>query len=239
MLGLGIGFGLGSCSSQDDSNPIAGKNCPSLSSDQIASFMDSLKQNSAPIIADRNFTSDEQTAIQTAVNKWNQLGSSNLNLTFFKLSFGSIPEDARNADPRTCTSDTQTSNQFYIIKETSQTHWASLGFNDHTPGATLRCQGGNQLIKQVVMIDTPIIDPEQFLSVVLHELGHSTGLDHSCTDSQGVANFRWCGDLPETHPYRQAVMFPSLELRASPSDQPQIKENIQPNDSERVECLYQ
>jgi hypothetical protein len=82
------------------------------------------------------------------------------------------------------------------------------------------------------------VDSSQFSSVVIHELGHSLGLDHSCVEAKGSTKFRSCVGLSEDDPYREAVMYPSLRARASLSDQPEIKDLLRPNDSMRASCLY-
>ena len=62
--------------------------------------------------------------------------------------------------------------------------------------------------------------------IVLHELGHILGLDHSCNGAE-------CTSAPES--YRSAVMYPSLGFNGING---KVKQSLGTNDMERANCLY-
>jgi hypothetical protein len=79
-----------------------------------------------------------------------------------------------------------------------------------------------------------LLSPQHLIGVMLHEMGHLIGLDHSCADGNGpefgpIGSVS-CTDLPSSHPYRLAIMNPSLEG--------QIKSVLGENDEKRLACLY-
>ena len=82
--------------------------------------------------------------------------------------------------------------------------------------------------------------------MILHELGHSLGLDHSCDTSGGSDGFIGCSELPSDHEYRFAVMFPGLKARVAVVDPdsgtvnfaPETRETLTSNDADRASCLY-
>jgi hypothetical protein len=63
-------------------------------------------------------------------------------------------------------------------------------------------------------------------TIVLHELGHLLGLDHSCTGAG-------CSDAPDD--YREAVMYPSIGFDGT---QGHTKRTLMLNDQHRANCLY-
>lgn len=70
---------------------------------------------------------------------------------------------------------------------------------------------------------TPVPDLQ---SIVLHELGHVLGLNHSCTSSG-------CSDAPDD--YREAVMYPALGFDGLNG---RVKRDVSTNDQQRANCLY-
>ena len=90
------------------------------------------------------------------------------------------------------------------------------------------------------MINDEKIDPTQMQTVVLHELGHSLGLDHSCQSGSGSSSFIGCDNVNTGDPYHLAIMFPSIQM-ADPATNtpPEIKNNLTDNDQARAICEYQ
>jgi len=72
-------------------------------------------------------------------------------------------------------------------------------------------------------------------SIVLHELGHVLGLNHTCS-AGGGSGFPNCSD-PHLNPsYIAASMYPSFSFTANGMGQ--IKQSLGSNDESRINCLY-
>lgn len=69
----------------------------------------------------------------------------------------------------------------------------------------------------------------QLVSILLHELGHVLGLDHSCRVENEEGGGPYCEDLREKHPYRLAVMSPAIQTGTK-------REKLQANDRSRLIC---
>lgn len=207
--------------------------------DQRGSFMAKVMALPLLIRADAGFTDDERASIGAAVAQWNLFGRRVRGADFFSLEFDVLPANFHADDPRDCSNESfGTEAVFSIVRESAPARWRSLGFTDSIPGATLRCYSGKQVLHQVVMTYINVVDPAQFTSVILHELGHTLGLDHSCQNGAAREKFAACAGLAESHPYHMAVMFPSLRMRSSVSEQPEVKNVLRSNDELRASCLY-
>ncbi len=198
---------------------------------------------------DPTFTPAQHSELLKMIALWNERGRAQIGQNFFFIESPQMDEAMRTADPRNCAAFIGGKNWLYVMRETSKEHWErSLGFNRMIPGVTIRCALGDEVARQVVLLyDAVIPDPKQFASIVLHELGHVLGLDHSCQDSQGgkyekpEGSFRACPGLAEDHEYRVAVMYPSLRSRITEvrtEIRSEIKETLMANDILRNECLY-
>ncbi|HLD99842.1 MAG TPA: hypothetical protein VJB59_06260 [Bdellovibrionota bacterium] len=218
--------------------------CTNVAKDQRASFMAPLVRYPVYIIPDKGtsssdgFTEAEIGYIAGTVREWNTVGQKLFGHDLFRLGPpGAVPEGLRNGDPHDCKQSIGDQTRFYVVRETETDRWKALGFNASIPGATIRCSAGAELSQQVIYLNPKLVDSNQFSSVVLHELGHAAGLDHSCMSGAGKPDYVGCDKIKPGHPYQLAVMFPSL-TRGNESVHPEIKDTLKPNDSERTQCLY-
>ena len=145
-----------------------------------------------------------------------------------------------STQPTQCTESFATPSSFPLVMEHDPNRWASLGLNKRIPGATFRCtQDQSVLVQQWVSIYPAFVDATQFKTVVIHELGHALGLDHSCINQGGLPDFKACAEIPGSHDYAKAVMYPSLSANRLPSGKFETKESLRNNDLVRSACLYE
>lgn len=188
------------------------------------------------LLMDREFSAAEQAGAEAAVGEWNRLGRDLFSTDFFELAVGKVPPDLRLFDPDECQRFGRRDEVVSIVRERSPDHWKRLELDSGAMAVTERCSRGDELVNQLVIVNPALIHSQQFRSVILHELGHVLGLDHSCSSRSSSSGFIACSSLPPAHPYAEAVMFPKLG-RGSDA-QWVVKEALRDNDSIRTHCLY-
>ena len=172
-------------------------------------------------------------AINNAVNTWNAYGRSVIGQDLFSLQLAqNVPSSVRGLDPHDCSQNFGTEQSLYMIRESNSSQWSALGFGELIPGATVSCYNGDSLSQQIILIRPDLVPTQQFPAVITHELGHALGLDHSCSSKSGSSRFTGCDSLPAQHPYRDAIMFPSLTGREMNSNA------LGGNDIIRANCLF-
>ena len=246
LLALGVVLAAGACAPAEPGlgalqDAISSGAC-AVDADQVGSFLPSLPtQETVQVSVDAQFSEEERAAISSALSEWNGWSEGSIGRSFFdetsaQLDSEFIPSDS--SDP--CSFVSPGSNgDFAIVRVSDLGVWDDLSLTNSNPAATLRCRSGDQLTRQVMLVRPDLVRSEQWASVVLHELGHAVGLDHSCNLSAGTDDYLSCTGLDAEHPYRSAVMYPKLSLGSLTSGRGmEVKETLQENDRLRAGCLY-
>jgi hypothetical protein len=101
---------------------------------------------------------------------------------------------------------------------------------------TLRCRTPSRLVRQTILVRPDLMPKVQVESILLHELGHTLGLDHSCAFHRNEPDWVGCSMLDPSHPYVMAVLYPLISKNEQYPDRSEIKETLEQNDRDRALC---
>jgi hypothetical protein len=195
-----------------------------------------------PLAVEANdFTAAEQTALKAAITTWNSFYKDSKGFELYLSDGSSILSltssgGARITQGTVCqTSDVGANgftNKIMIYKTTSGWSYGSavMALTSTCPIITANSTY-RKFVSAVMEINyqnyfnagQPIPDLQ---SIMTHELGHMTGLNHSCTGT-GCTN--------ASTDYTTALMYPSLGFDGTAG---RIKRSLNNNDQERANCLY-
>jgi hypothetical protein len=240
LFALAAVAGLSSCNETGWSS----RECH-IQDDQQGAFMARVPDFPISIYVDSSFTDGDRQSITSAVSEWNARGRQLIESDFFTIA-GNESYEGRRPSVTDCGEGLGLAqNAMILMNEKSTSGWdqASTRRTAGTTavGVTLRCALGAQVQRQVTVLNnsgSARIDTSQLSSVVVHELGHALGLDHSCDNGAGKKGWRSCQGLAINHPYHLAVMYPTLQMPQNTSGWIEVKDHVQANDADRLQCLY-
>lgn len=212
-----------------------------VSSDQSSLFKGHWPARPIPLaVVATDFSASELSTLENAIKTWNNhfeaakgfslymSGSSELG----QVSSGGTRVTSSTACSQTVIGPSGFTGRIMIYKNSSSWSYGSavIGITSLCPVTTSNSQ--YRMFTSAVM-ELNWVDyfrsgkPQPDLqSVVLHELGHLLGLDHSCNGSN-------CSGA--TDDYREAVMYPALGFDGMVGRQ---KRTLKSNDQGRANCLY-
>lgn len=232
-----------------------------LPSDQAKTIDEKWAAISIPLALQAGaFSSTEITAIQRAIKTWNQFASASFGKPLFNLQEGSNVR--MTSVPRSTFSTCAlpgfvsgsgytapipiyrlTAGQWPAASPTSGSSASNSGGGSDTLIAnTHHCSSSKRFFWAVIDLNfqdyfvsgKAVPDLE---SIVLHELGHLAGLDHSCENSSTPKDGSptCSSNLPQT--YLKAVMYPGYARNTSTGAY-ETRRLLNSNDQGRTNCLY-
>jgi hypothetical protein len=198
-----------------------------------------------------DFTSAEMSAMVNAADTWNSFFAASMNSSY--IDYGGDPNNPRISDIPEAADAT-------VFQEGTNSIISSGGFSAPIviykdlswpyPSATAAIAfttfNLNKSVSPIYAMKNAYTEvnyqyffgsglPQPDLqSVILHEFGHLAGLYHSCGSPEGPD----CSESGLNPEYVSAVMYPTFYFDPTTLIG-QVKQQLQPNDQGRANCLYQ
>lgn len=231
-----------------------------LPPDQAGTLKGRWASGPIPVAVQSNaFSSSENAAISAAISTWNAFGKASFGRALFDAFEGgalrqsSIPRSTAMS----CAGTGVVSGSTYTAPLTlyKATSWAyggsgsstSTGGSSSTIALTSTCPSNGSSAGASTVFNNGMIEinfqdyfsagkPQPDLqSIVLHELGHLAGLDHTC-EANARAGMPGCGSAPQE--YRVASLFPSFASNGGNGGGYESRRSLNANDQGRMNCLY-
>lgn len=216
---------------------------PSIQIDQAASLLVPVRTFPIQVSIDPRFDGRYRTAIINGLMQWNAIAKKELSFEFFKLESNpgsqGIQFNKLALGSRYCSLPIHRPHGLAIVADESADNWKDSALADSVYGYVQRCRV--DLLSTEMLMVLPTFSSSHrdraereltLKNVILHELGHVLGLNHSCVVQNARATYRSCSGLEYDHAYRQAVMYPRTNAR-------EAREVIGKNDIDRIRWLYQ
>lgn len=241
---VGLGIAASGCALSSSKQAVV-KECV-LPEDQTGTLAGKWSTTPIPIaLKSGQFNGVETTEIVAAAKTWNDFYFSSLGIQVLDYGSESQPNTSTASKPTSlCSQGIVAGGKFtgkVVIHK--QTTWP---YNNHDAIAlTSFCPVASSPLPLFYMAIMELNYQDFFVdgkklpdltSILIHELGHLVGLDHSC-DTQGKNGFPDCSSSGLSNDYFEAVMFPIILFDSTGYGEK--RQALKKNDQGRANCLYQ